>query len=1460
MHDGPIRGHGGGLEALQIANDLEGAPGVVWASPNFFAKAQPAVIPSDPLFPDQWHLEKTAGPGVVDADIDAPRAWDTTFGNTTIVIAIIDDAVQTDHPDLNMWLNPGEWPGTYTYDDDGNGYVDDFAGWDFADDDNSANPGEANENHGTAVAGVAAADGGNSLGVTGATGNGTIMPIRHGGESLLFTTWAQMVYYAAGRTRDGLGTWRGADVLNMSFTLASSSAMSDSFVWAAANGRGGLGLPMFAATGNWSASTIGYPASHSDTIAVGASTDSDLRPGYSNYGAGLDFVAPSDGGANGITTTDRTGAAGYGSGDYATTFIGTSTSSSLAAGVAALLLAEDQNLTADEIRQMMRDTAEKIGGVTYNSSGFHQEYGYGRINALGAMMVAKEMWTDEYVVELNQFGDASLDRDLYGNVDTDSFYFALDKVGSTQIDVYEGSVPMDAAATLWDAETGSFLEIDYDGGNGDDPRFTRSLSSWHLYQVEVFSENDISGTTDTDFTLLVDGPTPTVTSVELDFDGDWSDSSENLGNNADADYYTFVAPARARGSLTVTAATSSASGPDTVVSLYDSAGTLLERVDDFTTSTSGTTETLTIFDAIPGETYAVRVGSKDYATSGYFSLEVNFGTDEPTEYYYATDFNTGHLVRIEPGTELVDVVGTPLGGATISGLALDRDGRLWGHVAYNEFYGNRFYRINRGTGLATEIGPIGLSVGGGMAYNPANNRIYTTTATGGVLVRINKSTGAGTTIGSGAAGLTSPFAAAFDTDNNRVIVFDDADDEYYSFDPSTGAATLLSTSSTAMSTMAMAYTGSRFVVNNDTTKTLRRAYPDTGNSYEMLTPSDSLTIHALEYVRDDTPPHFLAVRDNIVHDVGNMTGAGDNPHGGPLPNGWTAWTMGQDGTQYAIAPDPADSSSGRDHTSYAIANSTMGPTVFFAREPDGEWEARFPNGWPGTIDEISPGPDGDLLYCLDASNNLLRIGLGDGQTDLIGNLGSGELSGMTYDPYRGSIAILDLAIELLVHVDPLTGNPIKQFSLDTGLHRGADMCWDSERKRYLVVDGGPEGTGLVFSVDPDGDDWFTIGHIDDRLLGPDAAAEADGGSWSGLSAASPPAIHGRKFNDWDGDGSYDVGPELGLAGWDVFLDHDEDGALDPVTTTTLPGPGDVPIPDVGGVSPYFDVAGLVAPVVDVNVSVNISHPYTQSLFATLYSPAGTAVPFFSNTNFGTSINLTFDDEGTVPSGLLADFDFEDPNGRWTLLVYDAVPNGFGGTLNSWSIEFTHGEQVATTDARGDYVFWNLKPDRYYTVAEVQQPGWIQTYPWSPNSHRVHVGEREIETDINFGNFQPSEIHGTKWNDLDGDGVRDAGEPGLPGWEMYLDHNANGTLDPVTTTTVPGQGGGIPDYGPVALSLDVSGLVAPGDGPERHVEHDPLYSSCIPSHGRVPGKSSGDEGRAVQSRPVQHRRLLQLSVR
>lgn len=231
-------------DPLEKARALNATGRLAWAEPNFIRQYRKYAVPNDARFGQQWHLSNTGqGSGTVGADVKAPAAWDTQTGSSAITIAIIDDGVEITHEDLsaNIFTNPGEIPGN-GIDDDVNGYVDDVNGWDFYNGDNGAVPSGTDDNHGTAVAGVAAARGNNGLGVSGACQTCKLLPVKifspdYAGDAAT----ANAIRYAASF----------ADVLNNSWGGgAPSAALQSAIQYATTSGRGGRGSTTLFASGN----------------------------------------------------------------------------------------------------------------------------------------------------------------------------------------------------------------------------------------------------------------------------------------------------------------------------------------------------------------------------------------------------------------------------------------------------------------------------------------------------------------------------------------------------------------------------------------------------------------------------------------------------------------------------------------------------------------------------------------------------------------------------------------------------------------------------------------------------------------------------------------------------------------------------------------------------------------------------------------------------------------------------------------------------------------------------------------------------------------------------------------------------------------------------------------------------------------------------------------------------------
>lgn len=249
--------------------------GVRFAEPNRLYAA--ASSPGDPLFGDQWSLAD-------DTVIGAGPAWDQTTGGD-VTVAVIDSGVDTTHPDLapNIWTNPREVPGNGV-DDDGNGYVDDTQGWNFVNNSPSARD---DNGHGTHVAGIIGAKGGNGIGVAGVAWNVKIMPVKVLDATAVGSaaTLAQGIRYAVAS---------GAQVINLSVSGPGySKAFEDAVQFASDNG-----VIVVGAAGNDGRSVDAspvYPAAFNAPLmlAVAATAPGGGLASISNYGAGnVELAAP----------------------------------------------------------------------------------------------------------------------------------------------------------------------------------------------------------------------------------------------------------------------------------------------------------------------------------------------------------------------------------------------------------------------------------------------------------------------------------------------------------------------------------------------------------------------------------------------------------------------------------------------------------------------------------------------------------------------------------------------------------------------------------------------------------------------------------------------------------------------------------------------------------------------------------------------------------------------------------------------------------------------------------------------------------------------------------------------------------------------------------------------------------------------------------------------------------------
>lgn len=369
-------------DTIRVANRLSESREVEYAAPNFVSENRKLALTNDPLLSDQWHLNNAGGNGgTAGEDVKAFAAWDLApGGKAKVVIAIVDDGVDIEHPDLqaNIWVNP-------------KATAPDRNGRNFFDEDFNPRPRyfhrpfddtDLNDIHGTACAGVAAAVGDNNAGVAGIAYASTILPVKvFGGEGLAPNDrLANAIRYAG----------QHADIISNSWAIPRNPDVESAIEDVVDTGRRGKGCLVFCATGNEASQRIGFPSNHPMAMAVGASNDQGQRAEYSNRGKGIQFVAPSsdpDHDRQGISTTDVSiKNRGYSKGPYTNVFGGTSSATPLAAGIGALMLSVNPSLTWKQARSILRSTADKIdlAGGTYKD-GYSIHYGFGRLNAFEAV-------------------------------------------------------------------------------------------------------------------------------------------------------------------------------------------------------------------------------------------------------------------------------------------------------------------------------------------------------------------------------------------------------------------------------------------------------------------------------------------------------------------------------------------------------------------------------------------------------------------------------------------------------------------------------------------------------------------------------------------------------------------------------------------------------------------------------------------------------------------------------------------------------------------------------------------------------------------------------------------------------------------------------------------------------------------------------------------------------------------
>ncbi|MEL6782358.1 MAG: S8 family serine peptidase [Pseudomonadota bacterium] len=395
-------------DAVGISAKMQNETAISCAEPDLATEGhlKSLDLPADELLDRQWHLRNSGEHGgqsigyKAGADARVVEAWQLlgNLGSADVVIGVIDDGFDISHPDL---MGKTVYP------------------WDFTRHSNDVRPaphlfdGRLGDWHGSACAGVATARAAGGQ-VVGAAPEAKLIPVRWGPslEPRGVAKWFDHM------------TEKGAWIVSCSWGAAAAvfplhRRISRAIERCARDGRSGKGTLILFAAGNDNRDINNLPDSldgfaiHPDVMAIAASTSRDEKADYSNFGNEISICAPSSGrGGWGITTSDAQGTyidahgvrrpMGYAPGDYTFSFGGTSSACPLAAGIAALVLGANPDLTAAEVRSILETTARKIGDENgYDANGHSRVFGYGCVDAAAAVKRAQElrMQAAEAIVE-----------------------------------------------------------------------------------------------------------------------------------------------------------------------------------------------------------------------------------------------------------------------------------------------------------------------------------------------------------------------------------------------------------------------------------------------------------------------------------------------------------------------------------------------------------------------------------------------------------------------------------------------------------------------------------------------------------------------------------------------------------------------------------------------------------------------------------------------------------------------------------------------------------------------------------------------------------------------------------------------------------------------------------------------------------------------------------------------------
>ena len=385
-------------ETLDAVDALNKRADVLYAEPNYiWRKEQATQAPNDTRYGELWAMKNTGqvgfndiagqqAAGVPGTDIDAELAWGITTGDKSVVVAVIDEGIDINHPDLqpNIWTNPGETPND-NIDNDGNGFIDDVNGWDFHNNDKTVYDGtpgdQSTDSHGTHVAGIIGAAGNNGQGVVGVNWQVSIISIKVLGKDGGSTANIVRGYNYVKKMRDlwfSSGGTRGANIRVTNNSYGGPGFSRTAYDAINAFNVEQKSVLFVAAAGNDATNNTALPHYPSDypllnVISVGASDRFEQMAVFSNFGQDVDLSAP----GRGILSTVPNG--GYQPSS------GTSMAAPHVAGVAALVLSrfpEKSAVALNNLLTLSGDPIPSFAGKIYSQR---------RLNAFNALQVAAQI-------------------------------------------------------------------------------------------------------------------------------------------------------------------------------------------------------------------------------------------------------------------------------------------------------------------------------------------------------------------------------------------------------------------------------------------------------------------------------------------------------------------------------------------------------------------------------------------------------------------------------------------------------------------------------------------------------------------------------------------------------------------------------------------------------------------------------------------------------------------------------------------------------------------------------------------------------------------------------------------------------------------------------------------------------------------------------------------------------------